>query len=48
LSSEYDDHISHHVIDRSFIDAGGMRWIIDYKTAFAMKEVTWMFSWMRR
>jgi len=33
LSSKYDDHISHHAIDRSFIDAGGIRWIIDYKTA---------------
>jgi len=33
LSSEYDEHISHHAIDRSFIDEDGMRWIIDYKTA---------------
>ena len=33
LSLEYDDHISHHAIDRSFIDADGVRWIIDYKTA---------------
>ena len=33
LSSEYDNHISHHAIDRSFIDVDGIRWIIDYKTA---------------
>ncbi|MFQ5345545.1 MAG: UvrD-helicase domain-containing protein [Mariprofundus sp.] len=34
LSSEYDHHISHHAIDRSFIDTdSGIRWIIDYKTA---------------
>jgi len=33
LSSEYEHHISHHVIDRSFIDNDGIRWIIDYKTA---------------
>jgi len=33
LSSEYEDHISHHAIDRSFIDADEIRWIIDYKTA---------------
>jgi len=33
LSLEYDDRISHHAIDRSFIDADGVRWIIDYKTA---------------
>jgi len=33
LSSEHDNHISHHMIDRSFIDAEGIRWIIDYKTA---------------
>jgi len=24
--------VSHHVIDRSFVDADGTRWIIDYKT----------------
>jgi len=23
----------HHVLDRSFVDANGTRWIIDYKTA---------------
>jgi ATP-dependent exoDNAse (exonuclease V) beta subunit len=33
LSSKYDNHLSHHIIDRSFIDADGVRWIIDYKTA---------------
>ena len=33
LSLEYDDYISHHAIDRSFIDTDGVRWIIDYKTA---------------
>jgi ATP-dependent exoDNAse (exonuclease V) beta subunit len=33
LSSEYENRVSHHVIDRSFIDKQGARWIIDYKTA---------------
>jgi len=33
LSFECDNHISHHIIDRSFIDAEGIGWIIDYKTA---------------
>jgi len=33
LSSEYEGHISYHAIDRSFIDADDVRWIIDYKTA---------------
>jgi len=33
LSSDHDARIAHHVIDRSFIDADGIRWIIDYKTA---------------
>ena len=33
LSSERDGFVSHHIIDRSFIDSDGIRWIIDYKTA---------------
>jgi ATP-dependent exoDNAse (exonuclease V) beta subunit len=33
LSSEYENRVSHHVIDRSFVDEQGIRWIIDYKTA---------------
>ncbi|MDQ6997337.1 MAG: UvrD-helicase domain-containing protein [Mariprofundus sp.] len=33
LSSECDGFISHNIIDRSFIDEQGIRWIIDYKTA---------------
>ncbi len=33
LSAEYENRVSHHVIDRSFIDEHGIRWIIDYKTA---------------
>jgi len=33
LSSAHEHHLSHHIIDRSFIDADGVRWIIDYKTA---------------
>jgi ATP-dependent helicase/nuclease subunit A len=33
LSVEYENRVSHHVIDRSFIDEQGTRWIIDYKTA---------------
>ena len=33
LSSEKDGFISHNVIDRSFIDEQGVRWIIDYKTS---------------
>jgi len=33
LSVENNGFVSHHVIDRSFIDADGTRWIIDYKTA---------------
>jgi len=33
LSSMRDGVVSHHIIDRSFIDAASVRWIIDYKTA---------------
>ena len=33
LSVENNGFVSHHVIDRSFIDGDGVRWIIDYKTA---------------
>jgi len=33
LSMQLDDRVSHHVIDRSFIDEQGIRWIVDYKTA---------------
>jgi ATP-dependent exoDNAse (exonuclease V) beta subunit len=33
LSQEFDGRIFHNVIDRSFIDEKGIRWIIDYKTA---------------
>lgn len=33
LSTAYEGRVSHHVIDRSFIDEQGIRWIIDYKTA---------------
>lgn len=33
LSSRHEDTISHHIIDRSFIDTDGNRWIVDYKTA---------------
>jgi len=33
LSSSHEEEIAHHIIDRSFIDAGGIRWIVDYKTA---------------
>ena len=33
LSSNQDGFVTHHIIDRSFIDADGTRWIIDYKTA---------------
>jgi len=33
LSSRHEDLVSHHIIDRSFIDDDGVRWIIDYKTA---------------
>jgi ATP-dependent helicase/nuclease subunit A len=32
LSSRYQGMVSHHIIDRSFIDADGARWIVDYKT----------------
>jgi ATP-dependent helicase/nuclease subunit A len=32
LSSRHQGTVSHHVIDRSFIDADGSRWIVDYKT----------------
>ena len=33
LSSDREGAISHHIIDRSFIDREGVRWVIDYKTA---------------
>jgi len=33
LSFREESNISQHVIDRSFVDERGMRWIIDYKTA---------------
>jgi len=33
LSLKQDGFVSHHIIDRSFVDADGVRWIIDYKTA---------------
>ncbi|OIO74567.1 MAG: DNA helicase UvrD [Zetaproteobacteria bacterium CG1_02_53_45] len=33
LSTEHAGFVSHHIIDRSFIDEKGVRWIIDYKTA---------------
>jgi len=33
LSTEYGNRLSHNIIDRSFIDEQGIRWIIDYKTA---------------
>jgi len=32
LSMCEEADISHHVIDRSFVDEGGVRWIIDYKS----------------
>jgi ATP-dependent helicase/nuclease subunit A len=32
LSSRRGDTVTHHIIDRSFIDAEGTRWIVDYKT----------------
>jgi len=32
LSLLQSGQMSHHVIDRSFVDAAGVRWIIDYKT----------------
>jgi len=32
LSIRNEGHVSHHVIDRSFVDKSGVRWIIDYKT----------------
>ncbi len=33
LSLECDGFMSHNIIDRSFIDVQGIRWLIDYKTA---------------
>jgi len=33
LSSSHDGSVANHVIDRSFVDADGVRWIVDYKTA---------------
>lgn len=33
LSCNHDGFVTHHVIDRSFVDADGVRWVIDYKTA---------------
>ena len=33
ISHQQADYIAHYVIDRSFEDEHGIRWIIDYKTA---------------
>ncbi len=33
LSVEDHGVVSHHIMDRSFVDEHGVRWIIDYKTA---------------
>jgi len=33
LSNRHDGTVSHHIIDRSFVDADGIRWVVDYKTA---------------
>lgn len=33
LSGMHEGLVSHHVIDRSFVDAEGVRWVVDYKTA---------------
>jgi len=33
LSSHFDGVVSHHIIDRCFIDSDGVRWVVDYKTA---------------
>ncbi len=33
-----DDNLQHYVIDRTFIDATGIRWIIDYKTSEPQDE----------
>ncbi|QCU90657.1 UvrD-helicase domain-containing protein [Thiomicrorhabdus sediminis] len=33
LTSMTDNQVSNHIIDRTFIDATGVRWIIDYKTS---------------
>lgn len=35
-----DDKVLHLVIDRSFIDSAGQRWIIDYKTATPQPQQT--------
>jgi ATP-dependent exoDNAse (exonuclease V) beta subunit len=32
-STDSKGEITHHVIDRTFIDEQGVRWIIDYKTS---------------
>ena len=32
LSSIQNGVATHHIIDRSFVDADGVRWIVDYKT----------------
>jgi len=33
LSERHQGRVVHKVIDRSFVDADGIRWIVDYKTA---------------
>jgi len=33
LSHRHEGAVSHHIIDRSFVDADGIRWVVDYKTA---------------
>jgi RecB family exonuclease len=32
LSGLYDGHVIRAILDRTFIDSEGIRWIIDYKT----------------
>jgi len=33
LSNRHEGVVLHHIIDRSFIDDDGIRWVVDYKTA---------------
>ena len=33
LSCLQDGHIANYIIDRSFIDENGIRWIVDFKTS---------------
>lgn len=43
LTANFENTLHAFIIDRTFIDENGIRWIIDYKTAYADKEKVEIF-----